>query len=63
MHQNHDYPPPAQGAAALPLAETKENIRLAGGKRAIFNLVDSDRTLVDGMIQRMRWDSKNSGGR
>ena len=53
VHQNHDYRHLPKGQPHYRLPETQENIRLAGGKRAIFNLLDADRTLLDGRIQPM----------
>jgi hypothetical protein len=51
IHQNHDYSHLPQGQPHYRLPETAENIRLAGGKRAIFNLLDSDCQLVDGKLR------------
>jgi hypothetical protein len=50
VHQDHDYSHLPQGQPHYRLPETDENIRLAGGKRAIFNLLDADFTLEDGEI-------------
>jgi hypothetical protein len=50
IHQNHDYSHLPQGQPHYRLPETAENVRLAGGKRAIFNLLDSDRQLVNGKL-------------
>lgn len=58
VHQNHDYRHLPKGQPHYRLPETRENIRLAGGKRAIFNLLDADRTLVDGKIQQIRWNAE-----
>jgi hypothetical protein len=57
IHQNHDYSHLPQGQPHYRLPETAENVRLAGGKRAIFNLLDSDRQLVNGILltARMNW--------
>jgi hypothetical protein len=51
IHQNHDYSHLPQGQPHYRLPETAENVRLAGGKRAIFNLLDSDRQLVNGKLR------------
>jgi hypothetical protein len=57
IHQNHDYSHLPQGQPHYRLPETAENVRLAGGKRAIFNLLDSDRQLVNGRLlsASMNW--------
>ncbi len=58
VHQNHDYSHLPNGQPHYRLPETAENVRLAGGKRAIFNLLDIDRVLVDGQVRRpaMTWE-------
>ena len=50
IHQNHDYSHLPGGQPHYKLPETFENIRLAGGKRTIFELQDVNRRLVDGKI-------------
>jgi hypothetical protein len=52
IHQDHDYShlPGSQSHYRLP--ETLENIRLAGGRRAIFSLADADWTINDGRLLR-----------
>jgi len=50
VHQNHDYSHFADGKPHYRQPETFENIRLAGGKRMIFHLMDSDSRLVDGKL-------------
>jgi hypothetical protein len=57
IHQNHDYSHLPQGQPHYRLPETAENVRLAGGKRAIFNLLDSDHQLVNGKLlsASMNW--------
>jgi hypothetical protein len=51
IHQNHDYSHLPGGQPHYRLPETFENIRLAGGKRAIFELQDVDRQLVEGGLR------------
>ncbi len=51
VHQDHDYAHLPQGQAHYRLPETAENVRLAGGERAIFNLLDADYQLVDGQLR------------
>jgi hypothetical protein len=50
IHQNHDYSHLPQGQPHYRLPETAENVRLAGGKRAIFNLLDSNKQLINGKL-------------
>ncbi len=51
VHQDHDYSHLPNGQPHYRLPETAENVRLAGGKRAIFNLLDVDRCLVGGNLR------------
>ena len=51
IHQNHDYSHLPGGQPHYRHPETFENIRLAGGKRAIFELRDVNCRLVDGRLQ------------
>jgi hypothetical protein len=48
VHQSHDYSHLPGGQPHYRLPETFENIRLAGGKRTIFELRDVSRRLVPG---------------
>jgi hypothetical protein len=50
VHQNHDYSHLPGGQPHYKLPETFENIRLAGGNRAIFELSDSSHSLRDGRL-------------
>ncbi len=50
IHQDHDYSHLPQGQAHYRLPETYENVRLAGGKRTIFTLIDTDACLKNGVI-------------
>jgi hypothetical protein len=50
VHQDHDYSHLPGGQPHYRLPETGENIRLAGGRRAIFTLLDADCTLVEGHL-------------
>lgn len=52
IHQDHDYSHLPGGQPHYRLPETGENIRLAGGRRVIFNLPDADQTLLNGKVQR-----------
>jgi hypothetical protein len=51
IHQNHDYSHLPGGLPHYRHPETFENIRLAGGKRVIFELRDVNRLLVSGMLK------------
>ena len=53
IHQDHDYRHLPQGQPHYRLPETMDNIRLAGGPRTIFNLMDVDRELVDGEVRKI----------
>jgi hypothetical protein len=57
VHQNHDYAHLPGGQPHYKLPETFENIRLAGGKRAIFELPDCSHRLVGGKLrpQPLTW--------
>jgi hypothetical protein len=51
VHQDHDYSHLPQGQPHYRLPETNENVKLAGGARAIFNLLDADYQLTPGKLQ------------
>ena len=53
IHQDHDYAHLPGGQPHYRLPETTENIRLAGGRRAIFTLLDADVTLKGGKLRRI----------
>jgi hypothetical protein len=50
IHQDHDYSHLPQGQAHYRLPETFENVRLAGGRRTIFTLIDTDCRLADNRL-------------
>jgi hypothetical protein len=50
VHQNHDYRHLPGGQPHYRHPETHENVRLAGGKRVIFELRDVNRHLVAGKL-------------
>ncbi|MBN1370767.1 MAG: hypothetical protein JW987_02315 [Anaerolineaceae bacterium] len=52
IHQNHDYSHLPGGQPHYKLPETDENIRLAGGKRTIFELPDASHVLRGGGLHR-----------
>lgn len=52
IHQNHDYSHLPGGQPHYRHPETFENVRLAGGKRAIFELPDASHRLVNGKLVR-----------
>lgn len=54
IHQDHDYSHLPNGQAHYRLPETFENVRLAGGRRTIFTLVDTDYQLVNGRFEPAR---------
>jgi len=53
IHQDHDYSHLPGGQPHYRLPETTENIRLAGGRRAIFTLHDADYRLINRELQRI----------
>ena len=60
IHQDHDYRHLPKGQPHYRLPETTDNIQLAGGPRTIFNLLDADRELVDGEVQKINlsWEKR-----
>ena len=58
IHQNHDYSHLPGGQPHYRLPETGENIRLAGGRRTIFDLDDASHRLAGGAIEAMPRDWK-----
>ncbi|MEJ5313545.1 MULTISPECIES: hypothetical protein [Anaerolinea] len=52
VHQNHDYRHLPGGQPHYKHPETLENVRLAGGRRAIFELPDVSHRLVNGKLVR-----------
>jgi hypothetical protein len=53
IHQNHDYSHLPGNRPPYRLPETMKNIRLAGGRRTILLLTDTDHHVVDDKIQRV----------
>jgi hypothetical protein len=53
IHQDHDYSHLPGGQPHYQMPESFENIRLAGGRRAIFNLLDADYTFHEGKLVRI----------
>jgi hypothetical protein len=53
IHQDHDYSHLPDGQPHYRLPETADNIRLAGGRRAIFTLLDSDYSLESGTVRHI----------
>lgn len=51
IHQNHDYSHLPGGQSHYRLPETGENVRLAGGNRAIFSLIDANKRLISGRLK------------
>ncbi len=52
VHQNHDYRHLPGGQPHYRLPETDENVRLGGGRRTIFNLIDATHVLTANGLQR-----------
>jgi hypothetical protein len=51
VHQDHDYSHLPGGQPHYRLPESAENTRLAGGRRAIFSLLDTTHSLISGQLQ------------
>lgn len=52
IHQNHDYSHLPGGQSHYRLPETNENVRLAGGKRTIFTLMDVNYEMDNNQIKK-----------
>jgi hypothetical protein len=50
VHQDHDYSHLPGGQPHYRLPESNDNVRLAGGRRTIFTLADTDQRLMNGKI-------------
>jgi hypothetical protein len=50
IHQDHDYSHLPGGKPHYQMPESFDNIRLAGGRRAIFTLLDADYTIEAGKV-------------
>lgn len=53
IHQNHDYSHLPGNRPPYRLPETLKNVRLAGGRRTILLLTDTDHTMHNGQIHRL----------
>lgn len=53
IHQDHDYSHLPGGQPHYKLPETLDNIRLAGGRRAIFTLLDANYVLSEGGLHKI----------
>ncbi len=53
IHQDHDYAHLPNGQPHYRLPESFENLRLAGGRRTVFTLMDADYTLGDDQLQKI----------
>ncbi len=58
IHQDHDYGHLPGGQPHYRLPETFENVRLAGGPRTIFTLIDTNRRLVNGRLLLPRREAR-----
>ncbi len=59
IHQDHDYAHLPGGHAHYRLPETGENVRLAGGKRAIFTLQDANYEFSSGELTSIKKRGKD----
>ncbi len=55
IHQEHDYSHLPDGKPHYHLPETEENVRLAGGRRNIFTLLDANWVIKNGKISKKRF--------
>jgi hypothetical protein len=57
IHQNHDYSHLPNSQPHYRLPESKENVRLAGGRRTIFTLLDANQRLENASLKpaEMTW--------
>lgn len=53
IHQDHDYSHLPGGKPHYQMSESFENIRLAGGRRTIFTLLDADYSLTEDKLVRI----------
>lgn len=51
IHQSHDYSHLPGGQPHYRLPETDQNVRLGGGRRTIFKVLDASRELRDGQLR------------
>jgi len=58
IHQNHDYSHLPGGQPHYRMPETDENVKLAGGKRTIFSLIDVNYEFKQGKLQKFPMDWK-----
>jgi len=58
IHQNHDYSHLPGGQAHYRLPETNENVKIAGGRRTIFTLIDANYEIDHGAIKKkpLNWE-------
>lgn len=54
IHQSHDYSHLPNGQPHYRLPETSDNVRMAGGKRAIFHLRDANYQLSGGEVKKKK---------
>jgi hypothetical protein len=55
IHQQHDYSHLPGGKPHYRHPESDENVRLAGGRHAIYTLIDATHQLNNGRIVKMPW--------
>lgn len=54
IHQNHDYSHLPGGQTHYKLPESNENLKLAGGRRNVFQLDDASHVLANGQLKKMK---------
>ncbi len=59
IHQNHDYSHLAGGRKHYFQPESTVNVKLGGGRRTIFTLIDTTHEFKNGSLQRKKLDRKS----
>jgi hypothetical protein len=54
VHQNHDFSHFTNGQIHRLQPESQENLRLAGGRFAMFTIYDTDYAMISGRLQKIR---------
>lgn len=55
IHQNHDYAHLPEGRSHFGIDESQVNIRLAGGRRYLYEMIDVNKRLEDGRLRPQKY--------
>jgi len=58
VHQNHDYSHLPGGQSHYKLPESDENLKLAGGRRTVFQMDDSTHEIRSSQVNKVSWTWK-----